>query len=109
MRGVNEETGESEVVLVDDGKPYTTLGFLNGPGAIRGARRDLTGLTPDIDYLQEAAVPLESETHGGTDVAAYATGPRSHLLRGVVEQNYLVQIMDYALNLTERARAASGQ
>ena len=54
-------------------------------------------------------MPLESETHGGTDVAAYATGPRSHFLRGVVEQNYLFQIMDYALNLTERARAASGQ
>ena len=107
VRGVDEETGESEVVLADDGKPYTTLGFLNGPGAIRGARRDLTGLTPDIDYLQEAAVPLESETHGGTDVAAYATGPRSHLVRGVIEQNYLFQVMDYALNLTERARAGA--
>ena len=60
----------------------------------------------DKDYLQQAVVPLDSETHGGTDVAAYATGPRSSLVRGVIEQNYLFHVMDYALNLTERAQQA---
>lgn len=127
VRGINEETGESEVVLAQDGKPYTTLGFLNGPGAVYYADSDEegnvlpnTGRAPvrpnpadervqSKDYLQQAVVPLDSETHGGTDVAAYAIGPRSHLLRGVVEQNYLFHVMNYALNLTERAQAAGGQ
>lgn len=127
VRGVNEETGESEIVLAQDGKPYTTLGFLNGPGAVYYAEENEDGTVPEgagraperpdpsaedvegIDYLQQAVVPLGSETHGGTDVAAYATGPRAHLVRGVIEQNYLFQVMNYALNLTERAQAASGQ
>lgn len=127
VRGIDEETGESEVVLAQDGKPYTTLGFLNGPGAVYYADTDEegnvvagTGRAPvrpnpaneqvqSKDYLQQAVVPLDSETHGGTDVAAYATGPRAHLLRGVVEQSYLFHVMNYALNLTERAEAADGQ
>ena len=125
VRAPNEETGETEMTMAQDGKPYTTLGFLNGPGAVYYAEENEDGTVsegagraperPDlseedvegIDYLQQAVVPLGSETHGGTDVAAYATGPRSHLVRGVIEQNYLFQVMDYALNLTERARAGA--
>ena len=130
VKAVNEETGKSEVVMAQDGKPYTTLGFLNGPGSIYYAEENDDGTVPegagrapqrpnlagtkvqDKDYLQQALVPLDSETHGGTDVAAYAIGPRSYLVRGVIEQNYLFQVMNYALNLTERAQqggnAASG-
>jgi alkaline phosphatase len=67
-------------------------------------RDDLTNVdTQDPEYLQPSLVPLESETHGGTDVAAYATGPRSYLMRGVVEQNYIFHVIDYALDLTNRA------
>lgn len=126
VREVNPETGESEVVLAQDGKPYTTLGFLNGPGSIfyqaeeEGAEASGGVTLPDgrpdpseddvesQDYLQQATVPLESETHGGTDIAAYATGPRSFLVRGVIEQNYLFQVMNYALNLTERVQPNAG-
>ena len=130
VKAVNEETGKSEVVMAQDGKPYTTLGFLNGPGSVyyaeeseHGTNTEEAGSAPerpnpaddkvqDKDYLQQALVPLDSETHGGTDVAAYAIGPRSYLVRGVIEQNYLFQVMNYALNLTERAQqggnAASG-
>ncbi len=125
VKAVNEETGESEVVMAQDGKPYTTLGFLNGPGSVYYAEENDDGTVPegagraptrpnpannkvqDKDYLQQALVPLDSETHGGTDVAAYAIGPRSFLVRGVVEQNYLFQVMNYALNLTERAQQGS--
>ena len=125
VRAVNEETGESEVVMAQDGKPYTTLGFLNGPGSVYYAEEDENAPTPESagnavqrpnpandrvqnqDYLQQALVPLDSETHGGTDVAAYAIGPRSFLVRGVIEQNYLFQVMNYALNLTERAQQGS--
>jgi alkaline phosphatase len=71
-------------------------------GVVRG---DLTNVdTTDKDYLQQALVPLEDETHGGSDVAAYAAGPRSYLMRGVIEQNYIFHVIDYALNLTERAK-----
>ena len=126
VKAVNEETGKSEVVMAQDGKPYTTLGFLNGPGSAYYADENDDGDVPqgagrapqrpnpantkvqNKDYLQSALVPLDSETHGGTDVAAYAIGPRSFLVRGVIEQNYLFQVMNYALNLTERAQQGSG-
>jgi alkaline phosphatase len=111
--GLVVETGD-EPYLADDGKPYTTLGFANGPGSIfltedgyaaRVSDRDeLSNVnTQDPDYVQPSLVPLGSETHGGTDVAAYATGPRSYLLRGVVEQNYIFHVINYALDLTNRA------
>lgn len=41
-------------------------------------------------------VPLISETHGGEDVAVYATGPMSYLFTGVNEQHYLAHAMAYA-------------
>ena len=41
-------------------------------------------------------VPLSSETHGGEDVAVYASGPMSHLFTGVNEQHYLAHAMSYA-------------
>jgi hypothetical protein len=47
-------------------------------------------------FRQPVNVPLASETHGGEDVAIYATGPMSHLFRGVVEQNYVAHAMAYA-------------
>ena len=46
--------------------------------------------------MQQAAVPLDSETHGGEDVAIYARGPMAHLFHGVKEQNYVAHVMAYA-------------
>ncbi len=80
-----------------DGLPYTTLGYANGPGA-KGKRTDLTDVdTTDAEFLQEATVPLGSETHAGEDVAIYAAGPSAHLVRGVQEQNVIFHIMLAAL------------
>lgn len=80
-----------------NGLPYTTLGYANGPGA-RAERPDLTAIdTTSPDYLQEATVPLGSETHAGEDVPVYAIGPSSHLVRGVQEQNVIFHIMLAAL------------
>ena len=80
-----------------DGMPYTTLGYQNGPGAVSGARADLTSVdTKALNYLQQAAVPMSSETHAGEDVAIYATGPKSHLVRGSMEQNWIYHVMKEA-------------
>ena len=45
---------------------------------------------------QPALVPLQEGTHAGEDVAVYARGPSAHLIRGVVEQNYLFHVMVHA-------------
>jgi alkaline phosphatase len=77
-----------------DGKPYTTLGYQNGPGAISGTRPDLTSVdTTALNFLQQALVPLGSETHAGEDVAIFASGPKAHLVRGSMEQNWIYHVM----------------
>ncbi|XP_070289980.1 alkaline phosphatase, tissue-nonspecific isozyme [Salvelinus sp. IW2-2015] len=48
------------------------------------------------DYVQLSAVPLDTETHGGEDVAVLARGPMAHLFHGVQEQSYLAHAMAYA-------------
>ena len=90
-----------------DGKPYTTLGYMNGPGACRATadgldctRQDLTDVdTTDKDFLQQSAYPMWSETHGGDDVAIFASGPGSELISGVMEQNEIFQVMGRASGL----------
>ncbi len=91
-----------------DGKPYTVAGYLNGAGSIldeqadgsySGSRPDLTNEEAmDPEYLQQALVPMTSETHSGEDVAVMAKGPWSHLFNGVIEQNYIFHVMNYAMN-----------
>ena len=81
-----------EPLLAADGKPYTTLGYANGPGAIAGqAERPVpeTG----IEARQQATIPLGSETHAGEDVALYANGPGADAARGVIEQNVIYDII----------------
>ncbi len=95
---------EGEYTLARDDKPYTTLGYHNGPGAISGERAKLddeTVLSPT--FRQQAAIPTGSETHGGEDVALFGVGPWAHLVRGTMEQNVVFHIMDHALDLRNRA------
>jgi alkaline phosphatase len=99
------------------GLPYTTVGYLNGPGYVGASaeqaegpkrfphrpssqqpatkgRPELTRVdTTAESFLQESIVPLPSETHSGEDVPVYATGPGADLFRGVREQNYLYHAM----------------
>lgn len=75
-------------------KPYTTLGYANGPGHRVGERPELTQEEAvDPKYLQEATIPLLGETHGGEDVAIYAIGPNAYLIRGSMEQNWIFTVM----------------
>jgi len=82
----------------EDGKPYTTLGYHNGPN-VREA--DSPALTDNVvqakDFRQQTAVNMKSETHAGEDVPLYATGPGSHRVRGVMEQNEIYNVMASAL------------
>lgn len=102
--------GETEPARAEDGLPYTTLAYANGRGfrdlgtetnADRGylhptlsGRADLSDVdTTRTGFHQEALVPLISETHGGEDVAVYASGPGAYLVSGTLEQNVLFHIM----------------
>ncbi|NXO69560.1 PPBI phosphatase, partial [Phainopepla nitens] len=79
-----------------DGKNYTSILYGNGPG-YHSERPDVDSDTAmNVDYLQQAAVPLDSETHGGEDVAILAKGPMAHLFHGVQEQTYVAHVMAYA-------------
>jgi alkaline phosphatase len=90
--------------LGKDGKPFTTLGYANGPGAVKeGEPRPAPANTTAPDYKQQSLVPLDSETHGGEDVAIFAGGPWAHLFAGVVEQNYIYHVIDHATKLSERS------
>ncbi|XP_009321866.1 PREDICTED: intestinal-type alkaline phosphatase-like [Pygoscelis adeliae] len=53
-------------------------------------------LMEDKDYRQQAAVPLETETHSGEDVVVLAQGAMAHLFHGVQEQHYIAHAMAYA-------------
>jgi alkaline phosphatase len=82
------------------GRPYTTLGYANGPGARGCERPDLRDVdTTAKNYRQDAAVPLESESHGGEDVPLYAGGPGAHMFHGVMEQNVVFHLILEAAGL----------
>ncbi|XP_055846255.1 membrane-bound alkaline phosphatase-like [Episyrphus balteatus] len=87
----------------DDGKPLLTLSYANGPGfktyydTEKNDRIDPTSVDktdPHVAY--PTTVELDLETHGGDDVAVYASGPWSHLFTGVYEQNTIPHLYAYA-------------
>ncbi|MEE4277418.1 MAG: alkaline phosphatase [Halieaceae bacterium] len=118
---VPARTDSDEPLLDENGQPYTTLGYMNGRGfrdygdelnADRSyadppmaGRQDLSEIdTTRPGYHQEALVPLGAETHGGEDVAVYATGPGAAAASGVQEQNRLFHVM---LQATDWEREAA--
>jgi len=63
-----------------------------------GSREELTQeQVTDPDFIQQAMLPMRSETHSGEDVAIYASGPFAHLFDGTVEQNYIFHVMHHAV------------
>ncbi|WP_019959937.1 alkaline phosphatase [Woodsholea maritima] len=80
-----------------DGRPYTTLGYYTGPNQRHPDGEVLTDeQVLDKDYRQQSAIPMGSETHSGEDVILYAVGPQAHLVNGVMEQNTVNALMQYA-------------
>lgn len=98
------------------GLPYTTLSYANGPGYTGASNAQPAGikthphspssfvngaLRPDLNnvdttvpnFMPEAAIPMNSETHAGEEVAIYAIGPRAHYVHGVIEQHWIYHVM----------------
>ncbi|XP_038066486.1 alkaline phosphatase-like [Patiria miniata] len=86
--------------------PYTTLGYYTGRNAythlmptftLKKHRTDITNVDTEAnEYEQQSFVPSVYETHGGEDVAIFATGPWSHLIHSVHEQHYITHVMMFA-------------
>ncbi|MGY0504558.1 alkaline phosphatase [Luteimonas sp. e5] len=133
VRGGSGEGGDGKSLARDaTGLPYTTLSYANGPGyagrnkdqaegpkrlvgissgweQARKGRPDLTEVdTEHPDYLQEATLPLNSETHGGDDVGLWAHGSGSHAVRGSVEQNTIFHFMLQAQPALRRRLCEAG-
>ena len=94
--------------LGKDGKAYTAAMYLNGAGSVLTQQADGSyfGTRPNVtqeqatdpDYMQQALVPMSSETHSAEDVAVYARGPWAHLFDGTLEQNYIFHVMHHAVS-----------
>jgi alkaline phosphatase len=118
------DNGELEPGYMKDstGKPYTTLNYTSGRGytgatatqpegpkkypatgkakGITNGRPNLSDInTADPDYMQEATIPLSDETHGGEDVAIFATGVGAYLVHGSMEENWIFYVMAEAFRL----------
>uniref|UniRef100_A0A8D8NPQ0 Alkaline phosphatase n=1 Tax=Culex pipiens TaxID=7175 RepID=A0A8D8NPQ0_CULPI len=93
-----------------DKLPYETITYANGPGFRLHRVNDSSSEPADyatwipvrnldrneVTYRHLSAFPLEDETHGGEDVAVFAAGPGSGLVRGTFEQNFIAYVMSYA-------------
>ncbi|XP_060803267.1 membrane-bound alkaline phosphatase isoform X2 [Amyelois transitella] len=104
----NDILGLVDTAQGDDGLPYTTISYANGKAASIGAdgkRVDVSlhqqFMSRDVDYSYPSLVPLDSETHGGEDVAVFASGPWQHLFTSSYEQNVIPHLMAYAMCLAE--------
>lgn len=98
----NDETGTptGAPALAGDGLPYTTLGYMNGPGAKDGVR-DPSQAAEGAILRQPALIPKRSETHSGEDVALLASGPWAHLVGGILEQHVIYHLMVHAMGLED--------
>ncbi|TSK53797.1 Intestinal-type alkaline phosphatase [Bagarius yarrelli] len=94
----------------DDKLPFTSILYANGPGYVHvnGTRANVSAVDYfDEEYMQQAAVPLDAETHGGEDVAIYAKGPMAHLFHGVKEQHYIAHTYNVDQQMPDSAGTAT--
>jgi len=117
--GASGEGPSTGYALDATGLPYTTLSYANGPGYVGASsvqpegikkfphyltgsqpakgRPDLRNVdTEEPDFMQEAGIPLRSESHGGDDVGIWARGPGANAIRGTVEQNVIFHYLTQA-------------
>lgn len=131
VRGIGgEDDIPGDLARDGTGQVFTTLTYANGPGNTgasnqqpagpktyphapssyqpREGRPDLSNVdTAHPDYLQEALVPLKSESHGGEDVGIWASGPGSEAMRGTLEQNVIYHVIVQATPSLRRRLCAA--
>jgi len=99
-----------------DGKQHSILSYANGPGfesTYSGNERvdiSVNDFT-NPNYVYQATVPRDSETHASEDVGIYASGPHSYLFQGSIEQNSIPFLLAYAAQIypyDEEAKCAAG-
>ncbi len=126
-----EDDTPGDLARDQNGQTFTTLSYANGPGYTGASNRQPAGPKhflhspssvepsegrPDLsqvdtehpDYLQEALVPLKSESHGGEDVGIWAIGPGSDAVRGTVEQNTIYHFIVQATPALRARLCAAG-
>jgi alkaline phosphatase len=126
-----EDDTPGDLARDQTGMTFTTLTYANGPGYTGASNRQPAGPKhflhapssvepsegrPDLshvdtehpDYLQEALVPLKSESHGGEDVGIWATGPGSDAFRGTLEQNAIYHVIVQATPTLRARLCAAG-
>lgn len=127
----SEDDSPGEFARDQTGLTFTTLTYANGPGHTGASNQQPAGPKrflhapsnveptegrPDLshvdtehpDYLQEALVPLKSESHGGEDVGIWAIGPGSEAVRGTVEQNAIYHFIVQATPALRARLCAAG-
>ncbi|MCD9029221.1 alkaline phosphatase [Luteimonas sp. BDR2-5] len=133
VRGrVNEDDDPNAYALDATGLTYTTLVYANGPGYTGASNQQPAGPKthlhkpsrfqpadgrPDLlevdtehpDFMQEALVPMNSESHGGDDVGIWARGPGSDAVRGTMEQNVIYHILVQATPALRAQLCAQGR
>ncbi len=97
---------KTQPALDINGLPYTTLNYANGIGVTGSSSRPTlrNDETTAPDYKQEAVVPLEGETHGGEDTVIFAVGAGANLVHGVMEENWIFQVMKESLGFRSNRR-----
>lgn len=126
-----EDDTPGDLARDQTGMTFTTLTYANGPGYTGASNRQPAGPKtflhapssvepsegrPDLsrvdtehpDYLQEALVPLKSESHGGEDVGIWAIGPGSDAFRGTLEQNTIYHVIVQATPKLRARLCAAG-
>jgi alkaline phosphatase len=109
----------------DDGLPYTLISYTNGPSYYENSlvpnqgdqvvRKDLTHEPiTDPNFQHTSSADRIRETHGGDDVAIYASGPMAYLFQTTHEQTFIANVMSYSacigpfMDDEERCKDAGG-
>ena len=78
------------------------IGYMTGPGAaVNKPRENVTAMNStylnDKETQLQALIPIGWATHGGDDVAVYASGPFSYLFHKTIDNTFVAQSMKYAM------------
>jgi alkaline phosphatase len=100
--GVLKSYTDGSIAKDADGSPFTIMAFGNGPNRVtdRKISPPLDDATTGAnDYLQESAIKMGSETHGGADVFLGAIGLNSDLFKGVLDNTEVYGLIRKAVGL----------